>query len=256
MPDTLDLFSRSPPSSGCPRGWARVCTRSANSRSSRTTTRSRQASGGPWSRLRPARRCTRGSGLWKSFDRRRDASRSTGREPNGPLHAGTFTRGGSERPSQRPNRPEKLGQHVGRSHHHLRSVGGARQGREPGRQRVKLLGHRRRAPHTISVMTSHRLPLLYRHTWWLPGAWTALAATLAVATLRPSEQSFLLMVAILCALPWSLALLLLDLSQGFADRAALIVTTGLLTNAVLTWWFTALWRARFRDRKDVDLRDA
>jgi hypothetical protein len=37
----------------------------------------------------------------------------------------------------------------------------------------------------------------------------------------------LLMVAILCALPWSPALLLLDLSQGFADRGAMIVTAGL-----------------------------
>jgi hypothetical protein len=103
-------------------------------------------------------------------------------------------------------------------------------------------------------MTSHRLPPLYRHAWWLPGAWTALAATLAVATLRPSEQSILLMVAILCALPWSLALLLLDLSQGFADRAALIVTAGLVANAVLTWWITALLRARFVQRKQLALQ--
>lgn len=101
-------------------------------------------------------------------------------------------------------------------------------------------------------MTEHRLPPLYRHAWWLPGAWSALAATLAVATLRPSEQSALLMLAILCALPWSLALLLLDLSQGFADRAALIVTASLSANALLTWWITALLRARFRHRKEHD----
>jgi hypothetical protein len=103
-------------------------------------------------------------------------------------------------------------------------------------------------------MTTHHLPPLYRHAWWLPGAWSALAATLAVATLRPSEQSILLMVAILCALPWSLALLLLDLSQGFADRAAMIVTVGLFANVVLTWWFTALLRARFRHRQELDLQ--
>jgi len=104
-------------------------------------------------------------------------------------------------------------------------------------------------------MTTHHLPPLYRHAWWLPGAWSALAATLAVATLRPSEQSILLMVAILCALPWSLALLLLDLSQGFADRAAMVVTVGLFANVVLAWWFTALLRARFRHRQQLDLRE-
>ena len=105
-------------------------------------------------------------------------------------------------------------------------------------------------------MTTHQLPPLYRHAWWLPGAWSALAATLAIATLRPSAQSVLLMVAILCALPWSLALLLLDLSQGFAHRAAVIVTAGLFVNAVLTWWFTALLRARFRHRVELDLPEA
>ena len=105
-------------------------------------------------------------------------------------------------------------------------------------------------------MTEHRLPSLYRHAWWLPGAWSALAATLAVATLRPSEQGILLMVAILCALPLSLALLLLDLSQGFADRAALIVIAGLFANAALTWWFTALLRARFLQRKRLTLQAA
>lgn len=105
-------------------------------------------------------------------------------------------------------------------------------------------------------MTEHRLPPLYRHAWWIPGAWSALAATLAVATLRPSEQSIFLMVAILCALPWSLALLLVDLSQGFADRAALIVIAGLIANAALTWWLTAHLRARFRHRKELDLQGA
>ena len=80
-----------------------------------------------------------------------------------------------------------------------------------------------------------------------------LAATLAIATLRPSEQSILLMVAILCALPWSLALLLLDLSQGFADRAAVIVTASLFANVALIWCFTALLRARFRHRQELDL---
>ena len=102
-------------------------------------------------------------------------------------------------------------------------------------------------------MSTHRLPPLYRHAWWVPGAWSALALALAAATARPSEQSLLLTMAILCALPWSLALLILDFGQGFADRAAVIVTLGLFANAALTWWFTALLRARFRHRHSEDL---
>jgi hypothetical protein len=79
---------------------------------------------------------------------------------------------------------------------------------------------------------------------------------LTVATLRPGEQSILLMVAILCALPWSLALLLLDLSQGFADRAAVVVILGLFVNAALLWWCTALLRARFLRRHPRELQEA
>jgi hypothetical protein len=99
-------------------------------------------------------------------------------------------------------------------------------------------------------MTTHRLPPLYRH------AWSAFTVSLAAATLRPSEQGILLTVAILCALPWSLALLLLELSQGFADRAALIVTRGLFANAAFIWWLTAVLRARFLRRQSDELREA
>ncbi|KWT82049.1 hypothetical protein APY03_4989 [Variovorax sp. WDL1] len=62
-------------------------------------------------------------------------------------------------------------------------------------------------------------------------------------------------VAILCALPWSLALFLLDFNEGFADRAAVLVCIGLCINAALLWWSTALLRVRFRDRH-ADLSDA
>ena len=88
----------------------------------------------------------------------------------------------------------------------------------------------------------------YRHAWWLPATGTVAAVPLAAATLRPSEQSVLLVVAILCALPWTLALLLLDLSAGFADRAALIVFVGLCANLAFLWWSTALLRERLRER--------
>ena len=101
-------------------------------------------------------------------------------------------------------------------------------------------------------MTSPRLPFWYRHAWWLPCTCTAFAVGLAAATLKPTEQSVLLSAAILCALPWSLALLFLDFGQGFADRAAVIVSLGLFANAALLWWSTALLRARFRHRQNPD----
>lgn len=97
-------------------------------------------------------------------------------------------------------------------------------------------------------MPTPRPPHWYRHAWWLPGVCSTLALAMALATPRPSEQSALLMIAILCGLPWSLALLLLDLGQGFADRAAVVVCVGLFVNALLLWWFTALLRARWLKR--------
>ncbi|MBT2326509.1 hypothetical protein J7E62_29785 [Variovorax paradoxus] len=103
-------------------------------------------------------------------------------------------------------------------------------------------------------MSTTCTPLWYRHVWWLPGACSAFALALVVTTLHPTEQNILLSVAILCALPWSLALLLLDFGEGFVDRAAVLVCIGLVTNAALIWWSTALLRARFRDRR-ADLSD-
>ena len=49
---------------------------------------------------------------------------------------------------------------------------------------------------------------------------------------RRSAQSVLPTLAILCALPWIFALLLVDLSAGFADRVALIVYLDPYANAV------------------------
>lgn len=101
-------------------------------------------------------------------------------------------------------------------------------------------------------MTTPRLPFWYRHAWWLPGACSAFALALVMATLRPTEQSVLLFIAILSALPWSLVLLFLDLGEGFADRAAVIVSIGLCSNTAFLWWSTALLRSRFRQRLSSD----
>ena len=97
---------------------------------------------------------------------------------------------------------------------------------------------------TMICMNPAEPSFLYRHAWWVPATGTVLAVPLVVATLKPSEQSVFLLLAILCALPWTLALLLLDLSSGFADRAALVVCWGLCANVVLLWWSTALLRSR------------
>lgn len=97
-------------------------------------------------------------------------------------------------------------------------------------------------------INTDRSPFWYRHAWWVPSFGTALAVPLVAATLKPSEQSVLLAIAILCALPWTLALLLLDLSAGFADRAGLVVCLGLFANVAFLWWATALLRARVAHR--------
>lgn len=97
-------------------------------------------------------------------------------------------------------------------------------------------------------MHTPRLPFWYRHAWWLPATFTAITVPLAASTLRPTDQSILLAVAILCALPWSFALLLLDFSAGFADRASFVVFIGLCANAAILWWATAVLRERARDR--------
>jgi hypothetical protein len=104
-------------------------------------------------------------------------------------------------------------------------------------------------------MISYRQPLWYRHAWWLPAACSVAACVLVLATVKPpSEDSALLAAAILCALPWSLALLALDVGPGFAARAAIVVCVGLCANAVLLWWLTAWLRAHFRPHPD-GLRD-
>lgn len=95
-------------------------------------------------------------------------------------------------------------------------------------------------------MTRTRYPAWYRHAWWVPGICSAAALVLVFSAVRPSEESMLLGAAILSALPWSLALLLLDLDHGFGDRAATVVSLGLCANVAMLWWIAALLRARFR----------
>ncbi len=74
---------------------------------------------------------------------------------------------------------------------------------------------------------------------------TAAACVLIAAAIEtPEQESVLLAIAILGALPWSLALLLMDPSPGFAERAGLIVALGLSLNVAAVWWVTAVVKRR------------
>ena len=121
-----------------------------------------------------------------------------------------------------------------------------------GAQRAGVLGRGSARAFRMAAMLVHPPARRYRVVWFLPAACSAVALALAAATLRPSEQNLLLAAAILCALPWSLALLAMDLGQGFADRAALIVCAGLLVNTLLLWWFVAVLRARLLERSRAE----
>jgi hypothetical protein len=91
-----------------------------------------------------------------------------------------------------------------------------------------------------------------RRIWWVPGVLTAVACVLAAAALRPPEaESALLALAILCALPWSLALLLLALVPGFAGLAGMVVAFGLVLNIAGAWWITAVVRAHWFAEDDA-----
>ena len=72
----------------------------------------------------------------------------------------------------------------------------------------------------------------------------AACALIAVAIEIPEQESVMLAVAILGALPWSLALLLMDPSPGFAERAGLVVALGLSLNLAAVWGVTAVVKRR------------
>lgn len=79
---------------------------------------------------------------------------------------------------------------------------------------------------------------------------TAAACVLIVAAIEtPDQETVLLTVAILGALPWSLALLLMDPSPGFAERAGLVVALGLFLNVAAVWWVTAAVKLRVSSAK-------
>ena len=86
--------------------------------------------------------------------------------------------------------------------------------------------------HMVASSTS----VWYRRVWWGPSVMTAAACVLiAVAIDTPEQEGILLAAAIPGALPWSLALLLMDPAAGYAERAGLLVAVGLALNIAAIW---------------------
>lgn len=94
------------------------------------------------------------------------------------------------------------------------------------------------------------MPNVFR--WWLvPSLATAVAALLLVNAVQTQvREGPLLVLGILASLPWSLALMVLDLAPGFAERAGTVVGAGLAINTALVWALFAVLRARRRRKQD------
>ena len=75
-----------------------------------------------------------------------------------------------------------------------------------------------------------------RALWLIPIALTIGGALLAISACSPSPDGSLLMTAILGAMPWSLCLLMLEASPGFADTAGRLVSLGIVLNLAVVWW--------------------
>ena len=75
-------------------------------------------------------------------------------------------------------------------------------------------------------------------SWWRIGALAystaGVVCVVSSATLPDSELAML--AAIAGALPWSLALLTLDLAPGVAQTALFLLAGGWAVNAALLWW--------------------
>ena len=86
-----------------------------------------------------------------------------------------------------------------------------------------------------------------RALWLIPIALTIGGALLVAAACSPSPDGSVLMTAILGAMPWSLCLLMLEASPGFADTAGRLVSLGIVLNLAVVWWaMVALVRRRLK----------
>jgi hypothetical protein len=75
-------------------------------------------------------------------------------------------------------------------------------------------------------------------SWWRIGAlaYSAAGVVCVVSSAVHPESELAMLGAIAGALPWSLALLTLDLTPGVAQTALLLLAGGWAVNAALLWW--------------------
>ncbi|MBT2334708.1 hypothetical protein J7E49_12440 [Variovorax paradoxus] len=75
-------------------------------------------------------------------------------------------------------------------------------------------------------------------SWWRAGAlaYTAAGVVCVVSSAAFPQSEMAMLAAIAGALPWSLALLTLDLAPGVAQTALLLLAGSWTVNAGLLWW--------------------
>ncbi|WP_418147259.1 hypothetical protein ABL850_11050 [Variovorax paradoxus] len=75
-------------------------------------------------------------------------------------------------------------------------------------------------------------------SWWRAGAlaYTAAGLVCVVSSAAFPDSETAMLAAIAGALPWSLALLTLDLAPGVAQTALLLLAGGWAVNAAFFWW--------------------
>lgn len=109
------------------------------------------------------------------------------------------------------------------------------------------------AQRRIQFMALAQSSFWKRRIWWLAAAFgvavtVSVGVLVAAAVLTSSAENGLLSAVILCALPWSLVLLMLDQAPGFAARAGFVVVGGVCLNLALLW-FASLGVAAYRRRR-------
>ncbi|QNK72914.1 hypothetical protein H7F36_17320 [Variovorax sp. PAMC28562] len=90
--------------------------------------------------------------------------------------------------------------------------------------------------------------------WLIPIALMIGGALLVASACSPSLDGSLLVVAILGALPWSLCLLMLDATPGFAETAGRLVALGIVLNLVGVWWGMLAFVKRRSTRRRAEVR--
>ena len=77
-------------------------------------------------------------------------------------------------------------------------------------------------------------------SWWRIGAlaYSTVGVVCVVSSAAFPANELAMLAAIAGALPWSLALLTLDLAPGVAQTALLLLAGGWAVNAALLWWLS------------------